>query len=140
MKESGRRRFIAALSVIFVASGQAQGGTWTWCGAGSDNRWSTEANWAETGRPTSHYTTRLIFAGWMRLTPDQDIEETFLFNSLVFSTNAGPFQFDGTVVYSGLPGLRNYKFAGSSPSLAVLGTNNVLIKGALITRDEQCDH
>ncbi|MGQ9661361.1 MAG: hypothetical protein ACUVWX_03375 [Kiritimatiellia bacterium] len=115
-------------------------GDWTWCGGGTNDRWTTLANWSPSGQPASRHTTRLTFTGTQRLSPDQDIVETFLFNSILFDVNAGAFELGGTTNYAGLAGFRNYKFAGSNPTISVLGTNSVLIKGTILCREEASDH
>jgi hypothetical protein len=109
--------------------------TWTWNGTGSNDNWSTPANWAPSGPPSSTYTTTVIFDGAQRLVPQQDIDDAFQFGKLVFTNTAGAFVVGGTDFFSGSMGWRGFQFAGSTPALSVLGTNAILVSGAFRAKD-----
>ena len=107
--------------------------TWTWTGCGADDNWGTPSNWAPAGPPHSDYTTALVFDGSTRLTPAQDLLDAFQFGSLTFAVAAGGFQLGGASNAFGQAAWRSLQFAGSSASLSVQGSNNVVIHGALVT-------
>ena len=111
--------------------------TWIWTGLGGDDNWSTASNWSSTSPapPTNLYTTTLIFDGQSRLTPAQDIDDSFQFGNMVFATNAGAFLLGGTNNVCGQWAWRSLQFAGANPCLTVFGGSNVLIRGPMITRD-----
>ncbi|MFZ4394030.1 MAG: hypothetical protein ACOYOU_00220 [Kiritimatiellia bacterium] len=128
---------LTCLLGALVPAAQAGCGCWTWTGQGGDDNWSTPANWSSPDgpTPTNLYTTTLIFDGHSRLTPVQNIGESFSFGTLIFATNAGAFQLAGTTNVSGQEALRNLQFGGSNPGLFVYGGGEIVIKGAVITRE-----
>lgn len=131
-----------AIGLLGALVSSAQAGTWTWTGQGSDDNWSTPENWSSSDgpTPTSLYTTTLIFDGHSRLTPAQNISEPFSFNTLILATNAGAFQLAGTTNVSGQEAWRNLQFGGSNPGLCMYGGGSIIMKGALITREEPANH
>ena len=110
--------------------------TWTWTGNGTNDNWSTPANWTPSGPPpTNDYRTTVILDGTQRLAPQQDMADLFQFGKLVFTNSAGSFVVGGTNYFSGCMGWRGFQFASSTATLSVLGTNAILLAGALRARD-----
>lgn len=126
-------RLTAALTAALAACGAARGGAWTWTGLGSNDNWSTAANWSPAGPPSSDNATTLIFDNSARLAPQQDLLDTFQFGALVFSNHAGAFVLGGATNASGALAWRNLQFSGSNSCLVVAGGGEVAIRGALIT-------
>ena len=65
-----------------------------WNGGGTDDNWSTAANWS-AGAPQSGV-NRIIFAGTTRLTPNFDLPSGFSIFRLTFDSTAGAFTLNGT--------------------------------------------
>jgi autotransporter-associated beta strand protein len=66
---------------------------WYWTGLGSDNNWSTAANWLNSSSPTSF--SSLQFTGSNRLSAYNDIAIDTPFNGITFDTSANSFQLSG---------------------------------------------
>ena len=64
-----------------------------WTGGGSDNNWSTAANWLGNVAPVSG--DCLIFGGSTRLSPSNDYPTDTSFGSITFSAGAGAFTLSG---------------------------------------------
>lgn len=75
-----------------VALSPAHAATYTWSGGGSDNLWSTAANWSGTAPTATGHS--LIFAGSTRLTPDNTTVTSL--NGITFAAGAGSFTLEGT--------------------------------------------
>lgn len=113
---------IAALSGL-CSSASAQS---TWNGGGTDNNWSTAANWNTP--PVS--LAALIFAGNTRLINNNDLTG-FTASSLTFDSAAGAFQLNGNgVTLSG-----NIGFNGTPASPVTQTINLPLAPSADITID-----
>jgi hypothetical protein len=124
-----------AVAVLLIGCPVLQAGTWTWTGLGADDNWSTANNWIPAGPPHSDDSTTLVFDGDNRLTPAQNLLDSFLFGNLVFATHAGSFQLGGVTNAFGQPAWRSLQFSGSNTSLTVSGGGSVTINGALSTPD-----
>lgn len=68
----------------------------TWDGGGSDNNWSTAANWSGDVVPVAG--ADVVFAGTTRLTPVNDLPAGTSFNSINFASGAGNFVLTGNSV------------------------------------------
>ena len=85
------RVYTRALSASEIASlAQAAPGRWT--GGGTDNKWSTAANW-NTGVPPTN--SSLWFKGGTRTTSTNDFAAATPFVNLNFGTSAGVFNLSG---------------------------------------------
>jgi len=125
------------LAIALAAGSAAHATTWTWTGNGADDKWSNTANWTPANFPTNNTiaTNNLIFDGFTRLTPDQDLADPYyVVTSMVFSANSGAFVLGGLTNVLGVNAWRSYQLSGSRPSVTVLGTSNILIKGAINCR------
>jgi hypothetical protein len=121
------------VAAVCAASGVAWGGTWLWTGLGSNDNWSTSANWSPAGPPSSDDSTLLVFDNASRLTPEQDLADSFRFGALVFSNHAGAFCLGGSTNAFGQPAWRNLQFSGTNSCLVVAGGGDVALRGALVT-------
>ncbi len=80
-------------SLAVVAAGTSQAVTYTWDGGGSDNNWSSGANWnPDAAVPVSASNAVVQLNGVIRTAPHQDIGTPFLLNSLEF-LNSGTAAF-----------------------------------------------
>jgi autotransporter-associated beta strand protein len=97
---------LACLALVILAfCGSAGAGT-TWDGGGTNDNWSTPANWSPDGVPPNDGTATLSMAGSVRPLPIVDV--IWYINMLMFSPGAAPFSLSGgpgLVVYDG--GIRN---------------------------------
>ena len=126
---------LAAVALLGIGCPAVRAGTWTWTGLGADDNWSTTNNWNPAGPPHSDDSTTLIFDGNNRLTPAQDLLDSFHFGNLAFTTNAGSFRLGGVTNVFGQPAWRSLQFSGTNTSLTVSGGGNVTINDALGTPD-----
>src|SRR5688572_475694 len=96
-----RTSVIAFVAALIAASGivsQAHGADRTWTGGGSDNNWSTPANWGGTA-PTAG--DLLFFTGTMSLLNTNDFTPGTLFNGITFDIPAGAFSLRGNPITLG---------------------------------------
>jgi autotransporter-associated beta strand protein len=87
-----RALLAAALAFFTLALSPAHGQTATWNGAGSDNHWSTGANWGGTAPVANN---NLTFAGTTRLLSINDIAADTTFGNFTFNSGAGAFTLSG---------------------------------------------
>ncbi len=88
----------------------------TWDGGGTDNKWSTGANWSGDSAPVGSTTLKLSFDGTTRTAPIMD--GSYNVNTLRFETGAGAF----SLTASG--GGSTLSFGGSVPGIIQLSANN----------------
>jgi autotransporter-associated beta strand protein len=86
----------------------------TWDGGGTNNNWSTAANWVDDLGPVSSSTLRLAFDGTTRLTPS--LNGNYNINTLRFNSTAGAFTLGATAGNS-------LTFDGVVPSMIQLSDN-----------------
>ena len=83
---------ILPLALVAIACVSVQAGS-TWDGGGSDNDWTSGANWNTVGfiqaPPPNNDTANVVMAGTTRLTPNMDA--AWSINSLRFDSTAGAF-------------------------------------------------
>jgi len=94
-KNSYRHFLITAL----FAGASAHAATWTWTGLGTDDNWSTAANWSDgvtTGTPATGDT--LIFSGTTQLTSNNDLAAGTSFAGIQFAADAGKFELGGNSI------------------------------------------
>lgn len=96
-----------------------------WTGLGTDNNWTTDANWSKLTKPTPN--SFLEFAGTIRLNPFNDFTIDTPFNTIKFSTNAGSFQLSGNRIVIGSGG-----FLNSSPNAQIINNDVKLSAGTNI--------
>ncbi|MBE2203440.1 MAG: PEP-CTERM sorting domain-containing protein [Chthoniobacterales bacterium] len=84
-----RRLTLAAGLVVALSSAHAQLRTWN--GGGTDDLWSSAANWGGTAPGATGAT--LVFDGTTRLGPDNDIVTSL--NGITFAASAGSFVLGG---------------------------------------------
>jgi T5SS/PEP-CTERM-associated repeat protein/autotransporter-associated beta strand protein len=93
-------RSLALLTIACSLSSVCQGGE-TWDGGGTDNEWSTAANWnglrGDVSAPPNDGTADIIMAGTIKLSNILDVDWDV--NSLTFNNTAGAFSVNG---YSGV--------------------------------------
>lgn len=96
-------------SVMLLAPATVQAVALTWDGGGTDNNWSTDANWV--GDPLLNPTNgdTLTFAGSTRLTSNNDLTGLILANAtnataFTFSSGAGAFVLSGSSITTGTTG------------------------------------
>src|SRR2546430_1058620 len=66
----------------------------TWNGNGTDDNWSTAANWSG-GVPVTGTNAYVTFAGTNRLNPVQDVTDPLSLQGLTFDSSAGAFTLGG---------------------------------------------
>jgi autotransporter-associated beta strand protein len=66
----------------------------TWNGGGSDNHWSSAANWS-VGRTPQYSGDKLVFSGATQSTALNDLPADTALNALIFKFDAGPFTLQG---------------------------------------------
>ncbi|MEX0642162.1 MAG: hypothetical protein WD468_05650 [Pirellulales bacterium] len=81
---------LGRLDVVSSACGQA-----AWDGGGSNDNWSTVANWRNDLAPVSGVSASVSFRGSTRTTPVQDIASPFDLAQLDFETGAASFDLSG---------------------------------------------
>ena len=82
-------RWLAVVAGMVSLAAVSQGAPETWDGAGSDNNWQTDLNWADSTAPVANDV--LIFAGTARTSTSNDYPANTQFNGLQF-TNTVPGQ------------------------------------------------
>ena len=102
-----------ATTVTLVDQTGVAPSTRTWDGGGTDNRWTTAANWV--GDVTPLPGDSLIFAGSTRLTPDDDFAAATIFASIAFNSGSAAFTVGGNAI--GLTG----GLTNSSATLQTVG-------------------
>jgi fibronectin-binding autotransporter adhesin len=88
-------------------------GTKTWTGAGTDNNWSTAANWGGTAPLPGD---NLVFAGSTRPNPNNDYSAGTSFGSISFSSGSGTFVVGGNAL----------TLTGGATALANNATSNTM--------------
>ena len=83
-----RRLVVMALLMLSLPLSAA-----TWDGGGADNNWATAANWVDDVAPVAGDT--LVFAGTVRLAPNNNIAADTSFASITFNSGAGLFVIGG---------------------------------------------
>ncbi len=94
-----------------------------WTGGGSDNSWSTAANW-DTGVPANNGTVNVTFAGTTRLTPTVSVNWDLL--GITFSNTAGAFVIGGNQLT-----IRGGGVVNNDANLQTI--NNAIVLGAAQT-------
>jgi len=94
----GRPALIAlAAAMLLPCAADSPAATVTWDGGGTDDNWSTAANWdAAVGAGDD-----LAFAGTTRLSPNNDTTADATYNSITFSSGAGAFTLGGNRITLG---------------------------------------
>jgi autotransporter-associated beta strand protein len=107
---------------VWVGNSLVWSKTIYWTGLGSNNNWSTAANWLNSKSPTS--SSSLEFAGTTRLSAFNDLTVDTPFNSLAFNANSGSFQLSGNrfVILSG-------GFINNSPNAQTVNNDVKLSSG-----------
>ncbi|MFN6017057.1 MAG: beta strand repeat-containing protein, partial [Verrucomicrobiota bacterium] len=121
------RALLAAGSAVFaLALSSAHAQTATWNGAGSDNNWSTGANWGGTAPVANNL---LTFNGTTRLSSNNDIAADTTFGSITFNSGAGAFTLSGNriTLSSG-----NRTIQNSSTNTQTIALDMILSNGAII--------
>src|SRR5262245_55746154 len=77
----------AATATILAAANPAHAQTWD--GGGTDNNWTTAANWSGDTTPANDGTAAITLDGVIRLTPAVDVN--YNVNSVTFANTAGAF-------------------------------------------------
>ena len=85
--------FFAALTLRIEP---ARGAIVTWDGGGENNNWSAARNWAGDSAPAAN--DSLVFDGFARLSPSNDLAAATAFNGVTFGANAGAFILSGNSV------------------------------------------
>ncbi len=110
----------------------ASAGAQVWTGGGGNPNWSTAANWAGGTVPASGPNTSVTFFGGVNLSPNQDIANPFVLNSLVFGVNAGAFTLNGhaldfrTSNSGGAPSVVTLSLAPNTLNVPITVTNDLL--------------
>jgi len=90
--------FIVGSLALTCANNRAHAADRTWNGAGSDNNWSTPANW---GGATPAAGDTLFFGGSVRTSPFNDFPAGTLFNGITINNPAGLFTLRGNSITLG---------------------------------------
>ncbi len=85
------------LLILFCLPAISYGAVKTWDGGGSDNNWTTAANWNGDIAPSSG--DDLVFDGTVRTSPVNDFPANTSFNSITFNLNCGAFSITGNSIY-----------------------------------------
>lgn len=108
----------------------------TWDGGGTDNNWTTAANWVGDVAPVSGTPgLSIAFGGGTRLTPSQNLSNPFVLQSLIFdsstsgtfSLSGSPLKFDGQ---GAVPEIRNDSLTAAFISNAIQLTSDTVIQTA----------
>ena len=129
-----RALLAAALAVFTLALSPAHGQTATWNGAGSDNNWSTGANWGGTAPVANN---NLTFAGTTRLSSTNDIAADTTFGNITFNSGAGAFTLSGNriTLSSSNKTIQNSSTNTQTIALGMILSNGVTIRansGAIV--------
>jgi hypothetical protein len=119
---------LAAAGVLFLSAIPATA-QYTWTGGGTDNNWTTVANWSG-GVPVSGQNTTVAFAGTTRLIPAQNVADPFQLNALTFAAGAGSFRLTGS------PLEFRATTGGVSPSLTQNSDTAARIDNNLVLTDD----
>lgn len=82
----------------------AQGVTSTWNGVGTNNQWSTGANWGGTA-PVPSTSGSLVFGGTTNITTNNDFTAGSSFTGLTFAAGSGLFTLNGNAITLGSGGI-----------------------------------
>jgi autotransporter-associated beta strand protein len=118
-KRGALRQFTLAVGIGFLCAESSVGATFTWTGAGTDNNWSTAANWAGNAAPANDGTSVILLAGTNRLSPAVNVPWDI--NTLNFSNNAGAFVLGGSALT-----IRAGGIVSSNASLETVGNDLTL--------------
>lgn len=126
-------RLLTCLAVAFVAlaSPAARAVDYTWNGAGSDNNWSTAANWISGTVPVAANTNNLVFAGTTRLSPVNDLAANSGFLAIQFSAGAGNFSLSGNAIRLGDYGGASNVITNSGSNLSLTINNAIAFNETL---------
>ena len=102
---------------------------YTWDGGGTDDLFSTGANWDTA--PVAGNTNFLIFDGTTRLNPTNDLAAGTAFGGLSFASGAGDFTLSGSTLRLG-DGNNSSLTIGSDASGAIVINNNLQMDEAQI--------
>ncbi len=89
---------VCALAAMLSGGAIAHGAAFTWNGGGTDDNFSTAANWGGSA-PTSVNTDDLTFGGSTRLTPNVDVNNPWVVHSITFAAGAGAFTIGGNQLH-----------------------------------------
>src|SRR5512136_759183 len=100
-KTSPSHRIALAASVCWILAGASSySSVKTWDGGGTNNNWSTAANWDLDSVPAAN--DSLVFAGAANSVNTNDLTAGTVFNGISFSAGAGAFALNGNgLVLSG---------------------------------------
>ncbi len=100
-----------ALAAVALKPAYATPGV-TWIGGGTDDKWSSGANWFEGGAPLNSGAANLIMSGTNRLTPN--VDSNWNFQGLSFDNNAGAFTISGNPLSISTNGITNFSASAES--------------------------
>jgi fibronectin-binding autotransporter adhesin len=100
LEQQGRTFQIAYTGTTVTLTEVAHPTTRIWDGGGTDDNWTTAANWDFDILPVAG--DHLVFAGTTRLTPNNDFPAETTFASITFNSGAGPFVIGPTTSTSGV--------------------------------------
>lgn len=135
LKTPGAFQKIQALLLLlmFVATaGSARAAVFTWNGSGTDNNWSTPANWGGTAPALSDSTQDLQFTGTTRLAPNAQAD--YSVKAIYFGPTSGTRSTtDGSFALSGgnltLAGGNSYSIYNNTDKAQVIN-NNITVSNA----------
>ena len=85
------------LFILFILPAISFGAVKVWDGGGTNNNWTTAANWDSDIAPSSG--DDLVFDGVVRTSPVNDFPANTSFNSITFNLNCGAFSITGNSIY-----------------------------------------
>lgn len=120
-----KRTSILALIFSCQIGVSAALGATVWDGEGTDNNWTTAANWVGDVAPGTGNAVEVQFAGSTRLAPNVDTNDPWMLQKVTFNSGAGAFVIGGNAV--SLQG--NGELMRNNSSSTQTFDNNVQIKG-----------
>jgi len=96
---SKKKALFAAATATLASLGSVKAATVTWNGGGTDNNFSTVFNWVGTVAPVNN--DALVFDGFSRLAPANDLAPNTTFSGITFASTAGGFTVSGNAITLG---------------------------------------
>ena len=84
--------------LVALAASPALAVTYTWDGGGTDDNWTTGANWVGDTAPGTGNTVEIQLAGSTRLTPNVDTNDPWAVQKILFNSGAGAFDIGGNEI------------------------------------------
>ncbi len=138
-------RFLLAAGLLACSATTALTAVFTWNGGGTDDNWTTGANWVGGSAPTAPTPadTDLVFTGTTRLTPNNNFSAGSNFRHITFDAGADAFALGGNnitwswsttagVITNNSSNVQTINFGMAMPSArSFAGTEDIVAAGVL---------